>query len=531
MKRVHLAVLTLAAVAAGCSSSSKSSTGPGLTGTVVGTVTSSLGGGLAHVAVILTPAGAAALAADTTNASGGYSIANVPDGGGTIGLSMLPANCSSPNPTPYGGVTTGGMVTVNIPVTCVPQTGNLTVTVAAPVGITPRVMVSGPGGYMRALNATTTLTGLVVGSYAVTAADTSVTISDTIVNTILGTPVISGSPATVIAGGTASASVSYGAGGTGALWVVETYNFGGFLAGFPVSGLRASGAVTPAKLQGPNISYSIAFDASGNAWVGQEGSVDEYSAAQLAISGDQTPITTIIDSAIVQPESMAFDKSGNLWLSDMRSNTVMEFTAAQLTTGGTKTPAVTISSDAILVPNGLAFDANGTLWVANSYVVLGFTASQLATSGKPTPISITVEPASLAQYVTSVAFDGGGDMWVETAFMVVEYTPSQLTASGSPTPNRTVTLPGGGFSSSLEGMAFDNSGNLWLTDIATPRLVELSPAQLATGGTQTPQVVIPSPSAAYALAFDPPSPSLPLYGARIISGHRAPTTVHSVRRR
>lgn len=89
-------------------------------GTVSGTVTSSLGGGIQNVAVTVAPGGAT-----TTNASGAYSVANVPVGSGTVALSNIPANCTPPaGPSPYTIASAGQVATVNFTLTCTPPPPN-----------------------------------------------------------------------------------------------------------------------------------------------------------------------------------------------------------------------------------------------------------------------------------------------------------------------------------------------------------------------------------------------------------------------
>ncbi len=90
------------------------------TGSISGTITSSLGGGLTGVSVTVTPTGAAALPASSTSASGAYTVASVPTvpADGTVTLGNLPAGCTNPGPIAYSGMTTGGL-TVNSTVTCV----------------------------------------------------------------------------------------------------------------------------------------------------------------------------------------------------------------------------------------------------------------------------------------------------------------------------------------------------------------------------------------------------------------------------
>ncbi len=91
-------------------------------GSIAGTITSSLGGGLSGVGVIATPTGGAATPASTTSATGAYTIANVPalSATGALTLTNLPANCTNPGPTAYAGFTTAGLAGQNIVVTCTP---------------------------------------------------------------------------------------------------------------------------------------------------------------------------------------------------------------------------------------------------------------------------------------------------------------------------------------------------------------------------------------------------------------------------
>jgi carboxypeptidase family protein len=101
------------------------------TGTVAGTISSSLGGTIAGAAVTVTPTGGSTSPVFTTAANGQYSIVvAVGAGTGTIGLSNLPANCTAPVPaTPYSGLTANNTVTVNITVQCAQAPGSVTGTV------------------------------------------------------------------------------------------------------------------------------------------------------------------------------------------------------------------------------------------------------------------------------------------------------------------------------------------------------------------------------------------------------------------
>ena len=290
------------------------------------------------------------------------------------------------------------------------QTGSLTVTIAPPAGVTPSVAVSGPGGYTKPLGATTTLTGLAEGSYAVTAAP--VTTAAPIVGTVNSATVI-GNPATVAANGTAAVTATYAVRpGSGGLWVA---NVGG-----------------------------------------TQKTVVQYSAGQLGSTTSAAPATAIGLGAF--SAAVAFDANGNLWVTLAGNNAVVEYTASQLSASGTPTPAVTLTATAgsLKFPAGLAFDASGNLWVANASntTVVAFSPSQLATTGSPTPaVTLSATAGSLSE-PAGLAFAASGSLWVanEGANSVVEFTASQLMVSGSPTPNVTVT---GNALSEPFGLAFD----------------------------------------------------------------------------
>jgi hypothetical protein len=103
------------------------------TGSVSGTITSSVGGGIPGVLVTLTPSGGGALPAVTTNASGAFSFTAVAvgDASGSITLASLPGGCTNASPYAYTGLTSGGSLTKDITVACgaAPEFGSLTGTI------------------------------------------------------------------------------------------------------------------------------------------------------------------------------------------------------------------------------------------------------------------------------------------------------------------------------------------------------------------------------------------------------------------
>ena len=90
-------------------------------GTISGTISSSLGGGLNNVSVTATPTGGSAVGPAISNSTGAYSLSGVPvgaSGAGSLALSNLPSNCTNPGAIAYSGLTDGGTINVNITVSC-----------------------------------------------------------------------------------------------------------------------------------------------------------------------------------------------------------------------------------------------------------------------------------------------------------------------------------------------------------------------------------------------------------------------------
>jgi sugar lactone lactonase YvrE len=159
-------------------------------------------------------------------------------------------------------------------------------------------------------------------------------------------------------------------------------------------------SATSGSLSGP---AGLAFDLGGNLWVANANAstVVQFTASQLTASGSPTPAVTLsaTSGSLSGPAGLAFDQRGNLWVANANASTVVEFTASQLAASGSPTPPVTLgaTSGSLDAPSGLAFDRSGDLWVANdiSGTVVEFTASQLGASGAPTPI-VTLSGSALS---------------------------------------------------------------------------------------------------------------------------------------
>jgi sugar lactone lactonase YvrE len=401
--------------------------------------------------------------------------------------------------------------------------GSLSVTITAPNGVTPSVTVTGPGSYSKTLTATQTLSGLASGSYTITAG--AGLTADSIVS-IAYTGAVTGSPASVTAHATATATVDYGSkwNSSGVLWVGNATGYS--VSGFTSAQLHASGKPVPAVSIGSGTStsaiqgvWALQVDQTGGLWIVPGGdTLYYYTSAQIATSTTASPSRKLVSTTLQAPSALALDAAGNLWVADQGSGKIVEFTTSQMASGGNVTPAVILSSTlgSINRPFSMTFDTHGDLWVASygDSTVAGFSPSQLQATGAPLPYAALSGSKGISNCI-GVAFDAQGNLWVSTLVDTVsEFTPNELTSIGAPAPAVVLTFPG---VFELGPMAFDNSGALWLADVQKSVLLRLMPNQLTASGSPAASVTI-SPSGSgigasialpYWLTFSPHAAGLP----------------------
>jgi hypothetical protein len=196
-------------------------------------------------------------------------------------------------------------------------------------------------------------------------------------------------------------------------------------------------------------------------------------------------------------------------------------------------------------PVGVAFDSVGTMWVATRYSIVAFLPATLQSammhdfpdSGPAGDFLIsnqaawayemdagmgTGQPYAGFRY-QFLAFDASGNLWV-TAMDQSRLVPEILEFSGEqlsqlqedPTPEPIVTIvPSAALIASglsaWGALAFDTSGNLWVGAAATsgPNLFRFPAGGLSAAAQ--PDVAVRTPSdPSLSLVFDPPSAGTPL---------------------
>lgn len=405
--------------------------------------------------------------------------------------------------------------------------GTLVVNVEGlPAGVPGKVTVTGPGGPVgESVGETHSYDGLAAGSYHASA--DRVTRPDPIVRTVYS-PSISEDTVCVGDAATRTITVSYAAIPTSnKLWLSNSNspnNTG--IEGFASADLGASGSPGATVAATSLGAGHVLFDKDGNLWAGDGTRLFRYLASTLDSSGVKTADLEInITGLDCLPATagMAFDASGNLWVASPCLAQVMRLTGAQLAASGEVAPDVSLS--VAKGAQGVAFDSGGNLWVStpDDGHLLRFDAPSIV-AGDATP-SLTLSMKTRSDDTGAplkpswLAFDGAGALWSDDfgGNILFLIPASDLGATGVrevvPPVQATISV-----SALLEGMAFDESGGLWLS-YSAGKFIRLSPAQLTVstdaGDPTTPERIVASPDVGYVdnVAFYPAPASLPLYSA------------------
>jgi hypothetical protein len=111
----------------------------------------------------------------------------------------------------------------------------------------------------------------------------------------------------------------------------------------------------------------MAFDSAKNLWVSySSGGVIEVTRAQMIALARGLAVKPKVELSGAESYGLAFDSSGDLWVGDVPLSHISEFTADQLKMSGDQTPAITITNpdSSGWSPGRLRFDKSGNLWVA-----------------------------------------------------------------------------------------------------------------------------------------------------------------------
>ncbi len=211
------------------------------------------------------------------------------------------------------------------------------------------------------------------------------------------------------------------------------------IATYPSGGV---GSIFADSADGVLFPNGIAFDASGNLYVGSRG---DNTIRKLTPGGVSS---VFVSTGLNNPASLAFDSLGNLFVSNAFGNSIVKFTPDGV--------GSVFATSGISDPHGIAFDSAGNLFVANSgietivKITPGGDGSLFANTGLSIP--------------NGLAFDGMGNLYVANyaSSTILKFSPggvSSVFASAS-TP---------------DGLAFDSQGDLYVSDISHNIIQRITP--------------------------------------------------------
>lgn len=290
-------------------------------------------------------------------------------------------------------------------------------------------------------------------------------------------------------------------------------------------------------------------------------STDESASVALGQAAFDTYGTGTTATTMNGPTAVAVDTAGNLYVTDQGNCRVLQFKppfatgmAAALAFGQPNLNSGTCNESTSTAyalgpgPGGVAIDSGGNLWVADSYYSrilkypAPFTSNESATValGQPNLVGTgassacdqgAVAGANTLCYPGGLAFDSAGNLWVADNGnnRLLMYPKANLVTDGSATvelgqPSATAfTSTGannGGVSASslyleffrMAGIAFDSTGNLWLTDVNNNRVLMYPKASLTTNGAAA-TLELGQPSGT---AFTSSAPNNPAVGANAL---------------
>jgi len=298
----------------------------------------------------------------------------------------------------------------------------------------------------------------------------------------------------------------------GDLWVAARGSR--YLVRFSAEQVAAGGTVQPMAVmtaEAMGAPSSLAVDATGNLWVGANGSeyatptqtpgtLVRFNPSELRRAGR---VTGSPDVVLSEGSGLPHNHTGLLFIggdllvpgdyySSAALTHVSRLGASQLTASGTPTPVASFLAAEIAFdsPEDLAFDKEGALWVAScgTHSVVKYPQGTWGVTGRFAP-SVTLRLPQLT-CPRALAFDLEGNLWVAGAYTLGKFVPSRLRASGEVMADVKLDLAEGPSQYSfVQGMAFDTANTLWVTRVVG-MLESYVPSARVSSGIPAPAVRI-----------------------------------------
>ncbi len=245
-------------------------------------------------------------------------------------------------------------------------------------------------------------------------------------------------------------------------------------AGGSIEEINSAGTVTVFASSGLDDPEGLAFDSSGNLYVANYGNstIMKFSASGGVLSSNGTVFAS--GGEMYGPVGLAFDGSGNLYVANNENDTIEKFNSS----GGGGPFANTWTEG----PEGLAIDSAGNVYVAIPY------ASNYGNNTIEVfnPLGVDGAVADWA-YPYGLAFDSKGNLYVDSSNdgNILNLSKGTRVASGLDFPI---------------GLAFDSGGNLYVANSGNGTIDEFNTNGVETvfaSGLSSPQFIaiqVPEPA-------------------------------------
>jgi sugar lactone lactonase YvrE len=217
----------------------------------------------------------------------------------------------------------------------------------------------------------------------------------------------------------------------------------------------------------------IAIDATGNVWVANlvANTVSEFTALGLAISS----ATGYKGGGVKGPTAIAIDLTGNAWVANLSSTGESEFQGYVPQSPSSGFPVCTGASS-----HGLAIDGLNQVWFANEFGFSGaYNSEGVQNSGcigvlSSAGVSVGNYGSGYLDNPFGIAIDGTGNVWISNQS---GNSLTELSSSGTPIS----PYPGytGGGLDVPDSIAIDGSGNVWAVNAGNSSVAKFSNSGVA----------------------------------------------------
>lgn len=258
----------------------------------------------------------------------------------------------------------------------------------------------------------------------------------------------------------------------------------------------ADGVGGAARFENPT---GVATDGSGNTYV-----VDSknYTIRKITAAGVVTTFAGLAGSfgsadgvgsaaRFGQPNGIAVDGSGNVYVADLANGTIRKITPAGLVSTFAGTAGMTGSADGVgaaarfKAPAAVAVDGAGTLYVADSFnftvrkITAAGVVSTLAGSAESSGTADGVGAAARFSYPQGVAVDGAGNVYVadSSSHTIRKITSTGVVSTLAGLAGNRGSQDGVGAAASFyipQGVAVDGSGTIYVADTLNHTIRKIS---------------------------------------------------------